>query len=84
MIGLLLFFSESRSFVMRLWKFLHTVSLQRQHTILDSVVAELTPLPQSSVTFLSDKDTTGDSEVESFAGKIQVLNLVCSICMCAH
>ena len=60
---------------MRLWKFLHIASLQKQFTILDSVVQELTSLPHSEVSFLTKgQGIVGDetTEVDSFADKIQV------------
>ena len=74
--------SECRPFVLRLWKFLHTVALQRQHTILDSVVGELSPLPQAAITFLNSRDGASErvAEVESLAGKIKVLTLH-EVCM---
>ena len=66
---------ECRSFVLRLWKFLHVVALQKQHAILDSVVEELSPLPLSAVSFLKDgeEDAGGTAmEADSFSDKIQV------------
>ena len=67
--------SECKSFVLKLWKFLHTSSLQKQHTILDSVIEELVPLPSSEVSFLEEgsEDVGGVvAEPDSFADKIQV------------
>ena len=64
-------------FVLRLWKFLHTAALQRQHSLLESMVGELTPLPPSAVSFLRSEETASDSgaEADSFASKIQVCAL---------
>lgn len=68
------FIPECKVFVLRLWKFLHTVALQKQHTILDSAVDELTPLHQSAVSFLMSEEAASDKGAvgESFADKIQV------------
>ena len=53
------------------------MALQKQHTILDSVVDELTPLHQSAVSFLTSEEAASDKGAvgDSFAGKIQVLPL---------
>ena len=68
--------SECRSFVLKLWKFLHVAALQRQHTILDAVVEDLAPLPSAAVSFLEKEegDVVGGrvTEPDSFADKIQV------------
>ena len=57
---------------MRLWKFIHTAALQKQHTILDSVVAELTALSSSAVEFLKEGREAASDVTDSFAEKIQV------------
>ena len=72
--------TECRSFVLRLWKSLHSAALQKQHTILDTVATELTPLPAAAVLFLEvDEKTSGDGVVmsDSFADKIQVVVNLC-------
>ena len=77
------YYIDCRSFVLKLWKFLHTVILQRQHTILDSVVAELAPLPLSAVSFLKCEGASQTLE-DSFADKIQVSVLLCGIYNVRH
>ena len=64
--------------MLKLWKFLHTVVLQRQHTILDSVVAELAPLPLSAVSFLKSEGASQTLE-DSFSDKIQVSVLLYNV-----
>jgi U11/U12 small nuclear ribonucleoprotein SNRNP48 len=72
-----LFNLQCRSFVLKLWKFLHVAALQRQHTILDSVVEDLAPLPSTAVSFLEEEegDIVGGrvTEPDSFADKIQAI-----------
>ena len=71
-------FAECKSFVLKLWKFLHTAALQRQHTILDSAVEDLAPLPTSAISFLEEEEGEGGvaggkmTDPDSFADKIQV------------
>lgn len=69
-------YSECQSFVLSLWKFIKTVAIQKQHTILDSVIEDLAPLPSSVVSFLTESsEVVADERVsvpDTLADKIQV------------
>ena len=60
---------ETRPFVLELWKFLHISRIQNEHSIPDSFMEELTPLP-----LIAGRRESGRMEAEErLVKKIKVI-----------